>query len=739
MAASSAITELVAHATRLGATFRLQGDKLEVGHVEALPRPLYDALRGRRDELWALLGGDALDRPPLDVLSVLNIAPVIPTSWEKAGAALDEIEADSDRYTSSELQHRPGLIGMDIETAALPGAEARPPIKLRKDGLPAAHQPTAKSDAALDPSRSRIRLVQLYGGGRRCLILDTDLVSLDVLVPVLQRRTAVIHNAGFELRHLAAAGIAVPHFEDTMQATGLLLGAYHRSLDEAAAAYLSIELPKTLQTSDWSAPQLSAGQYAYAALDAIITFRLWLKLRAELIGKERGGAYLLQRDVTPAVARMTSRGILLDRAAHAACMVRWSMQLADARQAFIAATKQPLPGTPAATRAYLDKVLPEPLRSQWPRTAKTGALTLRAHELRRAAHLPAVQALLDVQAAEKLLDSFGDALTEKVSTRTGRLHPSFNIAGTKTGRFSANKPNVQQFPKRSAADFRDCIHAADGHVFVVGDFHMMELRAAAAISGDPQMSADFANGIDLHRQQAAAMLGIPYDQVDAQARDRAKPVNFSMIYGAGAAGLVATAWNNYGIVLTLGEAELARRSFLTRYATYAEWMARNHQQCSATGIIRIGRLGRVIEASWEKRKQPATNGAAHTASDNYFDEDDYFDDNGNHPDAGYSWAQQDQLKYTLCCNAPVQGACADAGMLALTAVDIALRQTGVEGGPVLFVHDEIVLEIAEQQAEQARQILASCMQRAFAETFPTAPLNNVVSIGVGKTWGSAKA
>ena len=287
-------------------------------------------------------------------------------------------------------------------------------------------------------------------------------------------------------------------------------------------------------------PQLSDGQLAYAALDAIVALRLWLRLRAELVSKERGGAYLLQRDVTPAVTRMVSRGILLDRAAHQALLVQWSSQLADAREAFLAATGQPVPGTPDAIRAYLERVLPEPLRAQWPRTVKKGELTLREAELRRVAHLPAVQALLRVQATEKLLNSFGDELANKVSAKTGRIHPSFSIAGTKTGRFASSRPNVQQLPKRRAADFRDCIRAADGHSLVVGDFHMMELRAAAAISGDPQMTADFANGIDLHRQQAAAMLGIPYEQVDAEARDKAKPVNFSMIYGAGAAGLVAS-------------------------------------------------------------------------------------------------------------------------------------------------------------------------------------------------------
>jgi DNA polymerase I-like protein with 3'-5' exonuclease and polymerase domains len=208
-----------------------------------------------------------------------------------------------------------------------------------------------------------------------------------------------------------------------------------------------------------------------------------------------------------------------------------------------------------------------------------------------------------------------------------------------------------------------------------------------------------------------------------------------MIYGAGAAGLVATAWGNYGIVMSLNEAEHARRAFLTRYATYADWMIRHHQQCASTGIIRIGLLGRVIEAAWEKRQ--ATNGTVRGAPDDgLLDEDDIlYDEDANPFGSQLGWAQA-QLKYTLCCNAPIQGACADAGMLALTAIDRALQHAGIPGGPVLFVHDEIVLEVPEQYAEQAMRLLESCMRKAFAVTFPGAPLSKLVSIGIGKTWGA---
>jgi DNA polymerase-1 len=713
--------------------FRLFGDQVELRNAGILPPALYTELRDRIPELWNHLGGTALDRPSLDLWNALGLGICIPRTIEEARAALAEIERDSDRYTPQALRGRPGLLGCDIEVAALPGMEDRPPVKLKKDGFPAKKQPALNSDAALDPHRSRIRLVQLYGGGRRCLVLDTNQVPLEALAPALRRRTLVFHNAGYELRFFAAAGIDVPHFEDTMQAAGLLLGAHHRSLDDAALTYLGIELPKGLQRSDWSAPELSPGQAAYAALDAVVTFQLWLKLRVELLSKNRGCAYLLQRDVTPPVACMTARGIKLDREAHNRLIAGWSTDLGTARESFVATTGRPVPETDAEIRAYLTEVLPEPLRSQWPRTAK-GWLTLRAAELRRVAHLPEIQALLDVSAREKLLSAFGTTMQDKLCIVTGRLHPSYNVASTKTGRFSSNNPNVQQLPKKSDQNFRDVIQAADGCVLVVGDFNMMELRAAAAISRDPAMTADFANGIDLHRQTAASMRGILYDDVTAEDRERAKPVNFSMIYGSGAAGIMLTAWNNYGVVMTLAEAEQARQAFLQRYTTYANWMRLNHLQCTQRGTIEIGRLGRVIEAAWEAKAIKSKNGRR------WRDEiDDDLDD--GHADNPYGWSAgwaEDTLKYTLCCNAPIQGACADASMLALLKVDAALRAARIDGGPVLFVHDEIVLEVLAQQAEQARQVLVGGMTAAFAETFRGAALNGVVSAGIGKTWGAAK-
>jgi DNA polymerase I-like protein with 3'-5' exonuclease and polymerase domains len=98
----------------------------------------------------------------------------------------------------------------------------------------------------------------------------------------------------------------------------------------------------------------------------------------------------------------------------------------------------------------------------------------------------------------------------------------------------------------------------------------------------------------------------------------------------------------------------------------------------------------------------------------------------------------DLLKYTLCCNAPIQGACADAAMLALLKADTAFRAANIDGGLVLFIHDEIGAEVAEHQAELARQLLVTAMIESFAMVFPKAPLSHLVASAIGRSWGEAK-
>jgi DNA polymerase-1 len=238
------------------------------------------------------------------------------------------------------------------------------------------------------------------------------------------------------------------------------------------------------------------------------------------------------------------------------------------------------------------------------------------------------------------------------------------------------------------------------------------------------------------------MHGIPDGQpVPKELRQGAKAINFGTIYGAGGAGLAESAWASYGVVMTPAQAGDARDRFLKRYSGVAHWMQGNADACQRRGFITIGNYGRVIMAEWEAVATTAQRASLWHAYDE--DEDDDDDDDG----AGWSsqWALTSAsrpvspLKHTLCCNAPVQGACADILLAGITRVDRALTEAGISDGLILAVHDELVLEVTEDRAEEAAGLLREVMEQAFAEYFPHAPVNRLVEVHIVERWGDAKA
>src|SRR5262249_39684726 len=164
------------------------------------------------------------------------------------------------------------------------------------------------------------------------------------------------------------------------------------------------------------------------------------------------------------------------------------------------------------------------------------------------------------------------------------------------------------------------------------------------------------NGVDLHRRQAAEMLGIPQEQVTEKQRGAAKPICFGTIYGAGRRGLMASAWNSYGLLLPADEAETARRALPGREPPLAASAGPSYAESNEQGFTPVGKLGRVIEAAWESPKMPDGSYDWHYGDDS--------DGSYDLIDDSYEWTAgslpwRATLKRTQCCNAPIQGACAD--------------------------------------------------------------------------------
>jgi DNA polymerase-1 len=443
---------------------------------------------------------------------------------------------------------------------------------------------------------------------------------------------------------------------------------------------------------------------------------------------------------------MQARGTAMDLTAHQQQVQHWHRSRAQACQAFQALTSDAPPATPAEIRIFLEHTLAPEVLQTWPRTEKTNALSTGGKQLlKQAATVPALRQVCTIKTFEKLLSSFGGTLTARVGA-DGRIHAGFNIASARTGRMSCSDPNLQQLPRDPA--LRNCFVAAEGNVLVVADYSTMELRAAAEISGDVRLRADFAAKVNLHRRMAAEMNGIPEDQVTPEQRQGAKAINFGTIYGAGGAALAASAWASYGVVMTPAQAERARDRFLARYPMLARWMGDHDDLCQRRGYIAVGKYGRVIMGEWETA--PAAAQQPYSPS-GYGDDDGDSDGDGDDLDdedaldaripykRTYSPRTHRSLRYTLCCNAPVQGACAEIIMRALYLIDRMLIEAGIDGGLVLAVHDELVLEVKRAQTEQAKQLLRAAMEQAFSEYFPQAPINGLVDVHEGKSWGEAKA
>ena len=223
----------------------------------------------------------------------------------------------------------------------------------------------------------------------------------------------------------------------------------------------------------------------------------------------------------------------------------------------------------------------------------------------------------------------------------------------------------------------------------------------------PRLTGVFEQGLDLHTITAAAISGKRVEEIDADGEDRdnAKRVNFGAAYGMGADALVQAAWESYGRVILLRDAQNWLRTFKLAYPQFAAWCRIHAETCKARGYIIIGRdakrgIGRIFRFAWNKKV--------------------------------------DQKKYTQSCNLPIQGQCADAAMLAFIRVVHLLKEAGIPGGPVLWLHDEIVLEVPIEFAEQARLLLDQAMTTAFAEVFPGAPLRGLVAARIGDTWAATK-
>ena len=611
----------------------------------------------------------ALLLPDNAPLAVSDNAPAPAGRWlEQAGVSVRYVATggDLERALSelAALSDNGGPWGLDIETAALPAF-------------------TRDKAAGLDPWRSSIRLVQVYPGGATCYVFDAAALGLSPLAELLNTRPLVAHNAVFETKFLLHAGAAPARLGCTLLMANALRGD-RPALAQLAADTLGWQLDKALQVSDWGG-SLSAAQLDYAALDAVAAYRLARELSPRLKDTGRGRCYALMRDAQPAIARLERAGCPFDTAAHAALLATWQGQAEAARGELDSLLNGANPDSPLQLSKWLAANLPAKTLATWPKT-ETGQLSTDADAL-TGLTLPALEPLKRYKLAVKGLSTYGTRYATHLSPVTGRIHASFTLGGTATGRLSCSHPNIQNPPRDPA--FRALFAPAPGRCLVVADYGQIELRVAALVSGDPAMLAVYEQGLDLHRTTAAAFLGKEPGDVTKAERQIAKGINFGMLFGSGAKGLQAFCKSSYGVDLSLTQADKARAAFFQAYPGLSAWQKQTRQAA-------------------ELARQVRTPGGRVRALDRNIG--------------------------TECLNTPVQGGAAECLLAALAALDVE----SLGGHLVNIVHDELIVECEPEQAGAVSSEVERAMVAGFLAIFPTGSTRDLVDAHSGPNWAAAK-
>ncbi len=307
--------------------------------------------------------------------------------------------------------------------------------------------------------------------------------------------------------------------------------------------------------------------------------------------------------------------------------------------------------------------------------------------------LPAL--ILSYRELQKLKSTYVDVLPLEVNTQTGRIHTSFNQVGAQTGRLSSNSPNLQNIPVRTPRGeaIRRGFVPAPGWRFVVADYSQIELRLMAHLSGDPEFIAAFRAGEDIHRQTAAIIFGVDASAVTAEMRARAKTINFGTIYGQGPFAL------SRQLGISQDEAKAFIADYFARFAGVRAYLDRQ---------VDLAREQGYVETLFGRRRYIA----------------EINDRNFNTRSFAERTAQ----------NTPLQGSAADLIKIAMVRLARALRDEALQARLLLQVHDELVVEAPEDEAEQAARVVKREMEHAAELSVPL-----VVSIGIGENWVDAKS
>jgi DNA polymerase-1 len=511
------------------------------------------------------------------------------------------------------------------------------------------------------------------------------------------------HNVKYPIHVLARYGIRVAPADCTMLMSYVLDGVQHSHLlDELASLHLGHEMAKYREICGSGKTLIGFSEatldkaLSYAAELVDVSLRLHEMFKRRLV-RERMTAFYetVERPLPAVVAEMERAGVKVDRDELHRLSEDFGQRMAEyEREAHILAGHEFNIGSPK----QLGDVLFGELGLPGGKKGKTGAYTTDAAVLEQLAlthDLP--RRVLDWRQLAKLKSTYADALIGEIKAETGRVHTCFQLAVASTGRLSSSEPNVQNIPIRTeeGRKIRRAFIAEAGHLLLSADYSQIELRLAADMAGIDALKDAFRDGLDIHAMTASQVFGVPIEGMDPNTRRRAKAINFGIIYGISAFGLANQ------LQVPQDEARAYIAAYFERFPGIRAYMDRTKLECREKGYVET-LFGRKCYIPGIRDANPARR----------------------------------QFAERQAINAPLQGTAADIIKRAMARLPGALSRAGLKARMLLQVHDELLFEVPEDEAERTAALAKDVMEGACAPSRSLAvPL--VVETGWAKNWDEA--
>nr|WP_157019714.1 DNA polymerase I [Mesorhizobium xinjiangense] len=566
-----------------------------------------------------------------------------------------------------------GAFAIDTETTSLD------PMSAELVGVSIATRP---GRAAYVPLAHKNGAGDLLGGG----LVEGQIASAEVLAALKDLLSdpsvlKILHNAKYDWLLLYRLGLPVAPIDDTMLISYVLeAGRGSHGMDALSERWLGHTPISYKEVAGSGRKMLTFDMVdidrasAYAAEDADVTLRLWRVLKPRLAADGLVSVYeRLERPLVPVIGRMEHRGIRVDRQ----ILSRLSGDLAQTaagieEEIYKLAGERFNIGSPR----QLGEILFGKMGHAGARKTSTGQWSTSAQVLEDLAaeghELP--RKIVDWRQVTKLKSTYTDALPGFINPETNRVHTSYALAATTTGRLSSSEPNLQNIPVRTAEGrkIRTAFIAEPGHKLISADYSQIELRVLAHVADIPQLKQAFADGIDIHALTASEMFGVPVEGMPGEVRRRAKAINFGIIYGISAFGLANQ------LSIPREEAGAYIKKYFERFPGIKDYMDATKAAARSQGYV---------ETIFGRR--------------------------AHYPEIRSSNPQVRAFNERAAINAPIQGSAADIIRRAMARMEKALAAAGLEDISMLLqVHDELIFEARADDVEAAIPIIRATMENA---------------------------